>query len=204
MGPSIGGELLVDVVVDADLLHPRDLARRWAEAQAVQDMQGLGLDAGWADAGPAIADEMAAMRRAARTVRHAFIACRFVPGRFLPGPVRSLADLPADLVLLLVQRLLLGLGDVAAVLRRHGALFLADLVVFAVQLGGLGLAHLALGDFGVDALVLVRQPGVDFGAAGMVLAPGGGAGRAARCGGGLREAGHGERREQAGEDQVEV
>lgn len=31
-------ELLVDVVVDADLLHSRDLARRWAKAQAVQDM----------------------------------------------------------------------------------------------------------------------------------------------------------------------
>ncbi|HKF96957.1 MAG TPA: hypothetical protein VKB20_01775 [Steroidobacteraceae bacterium] len=45
-----------------------------------------------------------------------------------------LADLLADLVLLLVERALFGLGDVAAIGARHGALFLADRVILACSL----------------------------------------------------------------------
>ena len=47
-------------------------------------------------------------------------------------PSASLADLFADRVLLLIQRLLLLLGNVAAVLRGHIAFFLANLTVLLV------------------------------------------------------------------------
>src|SRR5204863_4013723 len=92
---------------------------------------------------------------------------------------RLLADLPADLVLLLVERLLLGLGDVAAVGARHGALFLADGAVLSVQLGRLRLGDLSFLALLMDALVLVREPIVHLLAARVRLLP-------------LRVVGHGE------------
>src|SRR5208282_3339771 len=55
-------------------------------------------------------------------------------------------DLGADPVLLLVQRPLLLLGDVAVVLAGHGALFTANLTILLVQVGGLSLAQFALLD----------------------------------------------------------
>src|SRR2546427_6184065 len=46
---------------------------------------------------------------------------------------RSVANLTADLVLLLVQHMLLAARDMTAVLAGHKAFFLADLVVLLVQ-----------------------------------------------------------------------
>src|SRR2546430_16165284 len=71
----------------------------------------------------------------------------------------------------LVERLLLGLGDVAAVGARHGALFLANGVVLAVQLGRLRLGDLALLALLMDALVLVGEPIVHLLAARVGLLP---------------------------------
>src|SRR6202165_1856001 len=83
------------------------------------------------------------------------------PGARAPaarGQGRLLADLLADLVLLLVERLLLGLGDVAVIGARHGALFLADGAVLTVQLRRLRLGDLAFLALLADALVLVGKP----------------------------------------------
>src|SRR6478672_13172350 len=82
-----------------------------------------------------------------------------------------LADLLADLVLLLVERALLGLGDMAAVGARHGALFPADRVILGVQLLRLRLGDLAFAALGVDALALMRETVVHLLAARMVLLP---------------------------------
>src|SRR5215468_261287 len=82
-----------------------------------------------------------------------------------------LADLLADLVLLLVERTLFGLGDVAAIGARHGALFLADRVILGVQLVRLRLGDLTFAALGVDALALMRQTAVHLLAARMVLLP---------------------------------
>src|SRR5256886_12947552 len=71
----------------------------------------------------------------------------------------------------LVERLLLGLGDVAAVGARHGALFLADGAVLSVQLGRLRLGDLAFLALLMDALVLVREPIVHLLAARVRLLP---------------------------------
>src|SRR2546430_13566572 len=75
----------------------------------------------------------------ARLKQHGGSAVRRAPAARTQA--RLLADLLADLVLLLVERLLLGLGDVAAVGARHGALFLADGAVLSVQLGRLRLGR---------------------------------------------------------------
>src|SRR5438876_8565523 len=77
------------------------------------------------------------------------------------------ADLLAHVVLLLVQRLLLEPGDVAAVLACHIALFLPDLMVLLVQLIGLLVRQVAFLDLMVDPLVLVVQAIVHLLAAGM-------------------------------------
>src|SRR2546430_2068854 len=71
----------------------------------------------------------------------------------------------------LVERLLLGLGDVAAVGARHGALFLADGAVLAVQLGRLRLGELPFLALLMDALVLVGEPIVHLRAARVRLLP---------------------------------
>jgi hypothetical protein len=83
-------------------------------------------------------------------------------------PDRSLADLVADLVFLLVQGLLFLPGDVAMVLAGHVRSLPADLAVFLVQLGGLGMGELAVSHFLMDALVLVLQTLIHLGAVGVV------------------------------------
>jgi hypothetical protein len=77
-------------------------------------------------------------------------------------------DLLADVILLLVQGFLLLFGDVSAVLGCHVFFFLADLVIFVVELGRLFTAHLAVGFFYVYSAVLAKQSAIDFGAAGMM------------------------------------
>src|SRR5438105_9059316 len=105
----------------------------------------------------------------ARLKQHGGSAVRRAPAARTQA--RLLADLLADLVLLLVERLLLGLGDVAAVGARHGALFLADGAVLSVQLGRLRLGELAFLALLVDALVLVGEPIVNLLAARVGLLP---------------------------------
>jgi hypothetical protein len=75
----------------------------------------------------------------------------------------------ADLVFLLVQGPLFLLADMTAVLPRHVAFLLADGTVFAVQPGGLGLAHLPFLHFLVDARILLLQAVVHLLAARVVL-----------------------------------
>src|SRR5207237_5590579 len=105
----------------------------------------------------------------ARLKQHGGSAVRRAPAARTQA--RLLADLLADLVLLLVERLLLGLGDVAAVGARHGALFLADGAVLAVQLGRLRLGELPFLALLMDALVLVGEPIVHLRAARVRLLP---------------------------------
>src|SRR5579871_5079345 len=116
--------------------------------------------------------------------------------RSIPSPRRVrvtsglFPDLPADGVLLLVERALLLLRDVAAVLRCHCALFLADLAVFLVQLGGLALRHLARLHFVLDALVLVIKTAINLRAARMILLPVGPCCKSAPGDGGDKSGGH--------------
>jgi hypothetical protein len=84
----------------------------------------------------------------------------------------SAADLLAHVVLLLVQRRLLELGDVAAVLARHAPLFLADLVVLRVEPSRPLLRELTFLDLTMDAGVLTVQAVVHLLAARMRLLPG--------------------------------
>src|SRR5258708_18826880 len=84
---------------------------------------------------------------------------------------RSAADLAADRVLLLIERTLLGAGDVAVTERCHGALLAADRVILLVQAPGLPGRQLAFAVFVIDAPVLVRQPVIDLIAARMVAFP---------------------------------
>ena len=78
-------------------------------------------------------------------------------------------DLAADRVFLLVQGALFPLGDVATVLRGHGAFLLTDLPVLFPDLRRLSLRHRAGLHVRVHALVLVCEPAVDLGATGMVF-----------------------------------
>ena len=68
----------------------------------------------------------------------------------------STPNLTADRVLLLIERLLLALCDMAVVELRHCALFLANGVIFAVKLVGLLLCDLAFFQFFIDTVILVR------------------------------------------------
>ena len=52
--------------------------------------------------------------------------------------------LAADLIFLLIQRALLGLGDVAAVLRCHGAFLLADRAVLGMSCRASFLVNLSV------------------------------------------------------------
>jgi hypothetical protein len=82
-----------------------------------------------------------------------------------------LADLPAHPVFLLIEDALLGFGDMAAILASHTTLFLANLVIFPVELARLLWRDFAFLDFLVDAVILVRQPPIDLFPAGMILLP---------------------------------
>jgi hypothetical protein len=91
--------------------------------------------------------------------------------RFRDPLARLLADLAADPIFLPVKRSLLPFGDMAAVLRRHAALFVANLPVFFVHRPSLGFGYLACLHLPVDAPVLVSEALIDFGPARMVLLP---------------------------------
>jgi hypothetical protein len=79
------------------------------------------------------------------------------------------ADLLADGIFLLIKCLLFLLGDMAAVLRGHGTLFLTNLAIVLVQGLRLALGQVPFLDFLVNALVLVVQSLVHFMAARMIL-----------------------------------
>jgi len=76
-----------------------------------------------------------------------------------------LADLPADRILLLVQRLLLLRGDVRVVLAGHVALFSANLMILVVQGSRLLPIDLTVLHLGINALILIVEPAIDLGPA---------------------------------------
>lgn len=69
------------------------------------------------------------------------------------------------MVLLLVQRVVFAPGNVAVVLTRHVALFLANLTVIAMQSRRLGVRHRTVSYFLVNATVLICEAMVDVSAA---------------------------------------
>jgi hypothetical protein len=76
-----------------------------------------------------------------------------------------LADLPAYVVFLLVQRVVFSPGNMAAVLACHIALLLPDLMVIKMQSRCFGVRHVAFPYFLVNAMVLIREAMVDLSAA---------------------------------------
>jgi len=78
-------------------------------------------------------------------------AWRVGESEFLPP------NLPADSVLLLIERLLLCLCDVAAVEFRHRALLLPDRAIFAMKLVRLLLRDLTFLQLTIDPVVLVSK-----------------------------------------------
>jgi hypothetical protein len=80
-------------------------------------------------------------------------------------------NLEADGVLLLIERLLLAFGDMAAVDFGHVTLLLANRVVFPVKLVGLLFGDFAFFQFTVDSAVLVCKPVIDLIAARVVALP---------------------------------
>jgi hypothetical protein len=79
--------------------------------------------------------------------------------------------LPADGVLLLIERFLLTLGDMAAVDFGHGTLLMAYRAVFTMKLVGLSFRDLAFLQFTIDPVVLVCKPVVDLIAARVIALP---------------------------------
>jgi hypothetical protein len=82
-----------------------------------------------------------------------------------------LAYLSAHVVFLLVERALLQLGNVPAILGRHIPFFLADLTIFPVKRGGLPLGNLAFLKLAINPPVLVLQTIIYLLPAGMILSP---------------------------------
>jgi hypothetical protein len=89
------------------------------------------------------------------------------------GPFGSLTDFFAHMVLLLVERLLVGLRDVPLVLGGHVTLFVPDLAIIFMQLRRLRLADLAFRALLFDSAVLVCKTLVDLGTTRVVLLPSG-------------------------------
>jgi histidine ammonia-lyase len=100
----------------------------------------------------------------------------------------------ADAVFLAIERVLLALCDVAAIVARRHALLMVDLPIFLVQRHRLLRGQLALLALPVNALALAVQPMVHFMAARVFLLPaclGLGAGGDAGCKDrGERQSGH--------------
>jgi len=91
-----------------------------------------------------------------------------------PTSLRGLlANLPAHLVFLLVERLLLQRSNVPAILARHVPFFLADLTIFSVKLVGLPVRNLAFLELAINPPVLVLQTIIYLFPAGMILSPAG-------------------------------
>jgi len=95
------------------------------------------------------------------------------PADNAPGwqSIVSAADLAADPVLLLIERALLGAGDVTAVLARHEALLGADEPVLSVQSTRLAATDFAFATLLIDSRILVVEACIDLGAARMILIP---------------------------------
>ena len=89
-----------------------------------------------------------------------------------PNSLRGLiANLPAHVVFLLVERVLLRLGNVPAILARHIPFFLADLMILPVKLVGLPLGNIAFLKLVINPLVLVLQTIVYLLPPRMILSP---------------------------------
>jgi len=95
---------------------------------------------------------------------------------------RALSDLPViaglltanpatDSVLLLIERPLLGLGDVPAIKLSHRALLVPNGAVFPVKLISLLFGDLAFLQLMIDPAVLICQPIVDLVAPRMIALP---------------------------------
>jgi hypothetical protein len=84
---------------------------------------------------------------------------------------QSVADLPADAVQLLIERPLLGAGDVTIMEVRHEALLSANDAVLAVQGGGPAPAQPTLAKLVIDPRILSCQAIVDLVAARMEALP---------------------------------
>jgi hypothetical protein len=82
-----------------------------------------------------------------------------------------LADLSANPVFLLIQRVLLLFGDMASVLARHIAFLLANLTIFMVQLLRLSFVNLTFSVLSVDTTVLVLQTTINLGATWVIVRP---------------------------------
>lgn len=87
------------------------------------------------------------------------------------GVRASTTDLTADRVLLLIERPLVGAGEVPAVESRHCALLVADRAILAMQPARLLPRHLAFADFTMNAAILVLQPVIDLIAPRVVVVP---------------------------------
>ena len=86
-------------------------------------------------------------------------------------PIVSAADLAADPVLLLIERALLGAGDVTAMLARHEALLGADEPVLSMKSTRLAATDFAFAPLLIDSRILVAEACVHLGAARMILIP---------------------------------
>src|ERR1700730_5731447 len=72
-------------------------------------------------------------------------------------PIVSAADLAADPVLLLIERALLGRGDVTAMLPRHEALLGTDEPVLSMKGTRLAATDFAFATFLIDSRILVVE-----------------------------------------------
>jgi hypothetical protein len=86
-------------------------------------------------------------------------------------PIVSAADLAADPILLLIERALLGAGDVTAMLARHEALLGADEPVLSMKSTRLAATDFAFAPFLIDSRILVIQACIHLSAARMILIP---------------------------------
>ena len=96
------------------------------------------------------------------------------------GRRRFSGNLAADSVLLLIERLLLGARDVAAILAGVEALLLADELVLVMQSVRAAATDLALLELLIDPPILQVEPRIHFCTTGMLLRPGLGGGECRR------------------------
>jgi hypothetical protein len=81
-------------------------------------------------------------------------------------------NLAAHAILILVQRALIGSGEMAVIEARIETFIGAHHAILAMQAGSLAAGDLAFGKVVVDPPVLMGQPVIDFDPAGMMLGPG--------------------------------
>ena len=83
-----------------------------------------------------------------------------IPRAPAPSPGRLSANLPVDLVLLLVQDPLFGLRDMTAVLESHVAFFLPDLAIIMMETPCLAPRHVPFPDLPVNPVALVFKAAI--------------------------------------------